>query len=127
MRWKLALKTLGVIGRGYRRFCREAAIQNSPGLQPWVARIEARALKVAPDVGGLGGRNAPLPEHAFRTPLSGRINALHNPGLKPWPNLYNRCAVNPAGYAGRTTPRLQHSSNPFARIRGRVGKGRLAN
>jgi mannose-6-phosphate isomerase-like protein (cupin superfamily) len=30
--------------------CREAAIQNSPGLQPWVSWLVKGALKVAPDV-----------------------------------------------------------------------------
>jgi hypothetical protein len=65
-------------------FCRGAATDHSPGLQPWVSPIETRALKMAPDVGAIGGVNAPFPEHSPRSPLSGRFRPLPNPGLKPW-------------------------------------------
>jgi hypothetical protein len=65
-------------------FCREAARDHSPGLQPWVRQIETRALKVAPDVRAIGGINPPFPERTRRSPLSGRFNVSPNPGLKPW-------------------------------------------
>jgi len=35
--------------------CREAATQNSPGLQPWVRWLVKGALKVAPDFGRTSG------------------------------------------------------------------------
>src|SRR5215470_13996003 len=75
----------------------EAAIEYSPGLQPWVRQIDRRALpvrhsfasstegrKVAPDVSAVGGVNTSFTEHTRRSPLSGRFDALPNPGLKPW-------------------------------------------
>ena len=34
-------------------FCREAAQDHSPGLQPWVSWLQSGALKVAPDVARL--------------------------------------------------------------------------
>jgi len=73
--------------------CRGAAIDHSPGLQPWVRQIERSALKalptprggvqfgegnprtasrVAPDVRAIGGLNTPFAEHTPRSPLSGR-------------------------------------------------------
>ncbi|HYZ71757.1 MAG TPA: hypothetical protein VE641_01680 [Chthoniobacterales bacterium] len=76
-------------------FCRGAAIDYSPGLQPWVSQTETRALKVAPDVSVTGGVNTPCPEHTRRSPLSGRFIASPHPALKPWAILYNRFAVNP--------------------------------
>jgi hypothetical protein len=91
-------------------FCREAAMDYSPGLQPWVRQIEKRALKVAPDVRETGATNRPSVERTRRSPLSGRSNALPNPGLKPWAILYNRFAVM------RHTPRakaLGCSLRPF--------------
>jgi hypothetical protein len=132
MRLRLVLKALGVVGRGYGRFCREAAIQNSPGLQPWVGRIKARALKVAPEVGAIDGLNALLPDHTPRPPLSGRFNASSNPGLKPWDVVCNRCAVRSVreycgvkgrstSCASRNTPTLHYSMTPFATIRGQGG------
>ena len=82
-------------------FCREAATDHSPGLQPWVRQIEIRAClsavvlgkwdeggKVAPDVGAIGGIHTTFPEHASRSPLSGRFPALPDPGLKPWAVLF---------------------------------------
>ena len=94
-------------------FCREAAVDYSPGLlryatarpgvgtltaylqsrdvglaesglQPWVRQIEICALKVAPDVRRTGGLNTLFPKHIRRSPLSGRFNASPDPGLKPW-------------------------------------------
>jgi hypothetical protein len=53
-------------------FCRGAAIDYSPGLQPWVRQTETSALKVAPDVRAIGGINTSFPEHTPRSPLSGR-------------------------------------------------------
>jgi hypothetical protein len=65
--------------------CRGAAIDHSPGLQPWVRQIERSAClsavvlgkwdeggKVAPDVRAIGGLNTPFAEHTPRSPLSGR-------------------------------------------------------
>ena len=52
-------------------FCRGAAIDHSPGLQPWVRQIETSALKVAPDVRAIGGISTPFPEHTARSPLGG--------------------------------------------------------
>ena len=69
-------------------FCRGAAIDYSPGLQPWVRQIETRALKVAPDVPRTRGINTLFPKRTRRPPLSGRVNASPNPGLKPWAVLY---------------------------------------
>jgi hypothetical protein len=70
-------------------FCREAAVDYSPGLQPWVRQIETRALKVAPDVRRTRGINTVFPRRTRRPPLSGRVNASPNPGLKPWAVLYS--------------------------------------
>jgi hypothetical protein len=69
-------------------FCREAAIDYSPGLKPWVRQIETAALKVAPDVRETGGINTLCPERTRRSPLSGRFDASLNPGLKPWAVLF---------------------------------------
>ena len=85
---------------GSVRFCREAAIDYSPGLQPWVRQTETRALKVAPDVSVTGWVNTPCPEHTRRSPLSGRFIASPHPGLKPWAILYNRVAVKSDGQPG---------------------------
>ena len=91
-------------------FCREAATDHSPGLQPWVRQIQTRALKVAPDVGAIGGINTTFPEHAPRSPLSGRFHSLPSPGLKPWAIMYNRFAVNPTGAQPKA---LGFSLRPF--------------
>jgi hypothetical protein len=40
-------------------FCREAAIEYGPGLQPWVGQIMTGAPKVAPDVGAVRRINPP--------------------------------------------------------------------
>jgi hypothetical protein len=86
--------------------CRGAAIDHSPGLQPWVRQIERSAClsavvlgkwdeggKVAPDVRAIGGLNTPLAEHAPRSPLSGRLTVSPNPGLKPWAVLSDHFMV----------------------------------
>jgi hypothetical protein len=114
-------------------FCREAAVDYSPGLQPWVRQIETRALKappprcagairrrrntpilqysnapparnrgrgrrrgrersasrVAPVVRRTRGINTLFPKRTRRPPLSGRVTASPNPGLKPWAVLYS--------------------------------------
>jgi hypothetical protein len=74
-------------------FCREAAVDYSPGLQPWVREIQTRALKVAPDVCETGGVNTQFPEPTPRSPLSGRFNAPTTPGLKPWAILLDHFMV----------------------------------
>jgi hypothetical protein len=63
MRRRLVLKTLGVTGRGYGRVCREAAIQNSPGLQPWV--VFYNPPQWAYPTGG-AGRNTPTLHHSIQ-------------------------------------------------------------
>jgi hypothetical protein len=80
--------------------CRGAAIQNSPGFQPWVRWSVKGALKVAPDVGRAGGITPEEPKNAPRPPLSGRISRYAiprvktlDPGLKPWAVLYSRFAA----------------------------------
>jgi hypothetical protein len=78
----LTMKWFERIAQDSVGFCSGVAIDNSPGLQPWVRQIETRALKVAPDVSANGGINTPSPEHAPRSPLSGRFDHLPNPGLK---------------------------------------------
>jgi hypothetical protein len=98
-------------------FCREAATDHSPGLQPWVTRTQKHALKVASEVLGWCQRgstiedcdirptdriNTPSPEQTPRPPLSGRLICLHHPGLKPWAMVYNRFAVNPTGSRAKT-------------------------
>ena len=50
-------------------FCREAATDYSPGLQPWVLQAETRALKVAPNVRAIRSINRPFSEHTLRSPL----------------------------------------------------------
>ena len=110
--WRL--KRLDIIAPVRGGFCREAAIEYSPGLQPWVRQTKTGALKVAPDVGAARGIKMLLPEHTARSPLlrqsldcplgitpcdaglevlSGRFNSLPNPGLKPWAVMCNRFAV----------------------------------
>jgi hypothetical protein len=106
-----ALKTLGIMAPGYRRFCREAAIQNSPGLQPWVRQTKTRALKVAPDFGAFGLIKRLLAGHAPRSPLSGWVNALANPGLNPRVIMCNRFAVS------RSTDRTRAKSEVRSRAR----------
>ena len=51
------------------------------------------ALKVAPDVRRGGGITRQQPKGVPRPPLSGRIRATHNPGLKPWAVLCSRFAA----------------------------------
>src|SRR5215472_1118525 len=54
--------SVGVTSRRDVGFCREAAIQNSPGVQPWVRWLVKGALKVAADVGRADGitRDSPF-------------------------------------------------------------------
>ena len=112
-RWRFVLKRLDSGTPVCRGFCRAAAIEYSPGLQPWVDRSKACALpvrrskgmwdeggKLAPDVRALGGINTPPPEHTLRSPLSGRIDASPNPGLNPWAVFCNRLAVKAADFKG---------------------------
>ena len=75
------------------RLCREVAMQNSPGLQPWVRWVVKGALKVARDVGHAAAITREQPKDASRPPLSGRFRATHNPGLKPWAVIYSRFAA----------------------------------
>jgi len=48
---------------------------------------------VAPMLGRVGGITPREPKHALRPPLSGRISAAPDPGLKPWAVLYSRFAA----------------------------------
>jgi hypothetical protein len=48
---------------------REAVVDHSPGLQPWVSRLENGALKVAPDGSAPDAINTPRAEHTSRPPL----------------------------------------------------------
>jgi hypothetical protein len=105
-------------------FRREAATDDSPGLQPWVTRSQKHALKVASEVLGWSqrvttieagdvrttdltthqGQNRPVDRHfSSFVPHSrnyggqaGRLICLHHPGLKPWAMVYNRFAVSVA-------------------------------
>jgi hypothetical protein len=73
---------------------REAALEYSPGLQPWVTWLSSDALKVASDVGATGKIHTPRPRTCLsRPPLSGRFICPRNPGLKPWAILYSRFAA----------------------------------
>ena len=80
--WPLGLRKLDMVTWAWGEFCREAARDHSPELQPWVGRIKARAClsavvpgkwdeggKVAPEGGAIDGLNALLPEHTPRSPL----------------------------------------------------------
>jgi hypothetical protein len=73
---------------------REAVVDHSPGLQPWVSWLENGALKVAPDGSATDAIDTPRAEHTSRPPLSGRLCEATNPGLKPWAMVYNRFAVS---------------------------------
>jgi hypothetical protein len=88
MESRLTMKWFNRIAEMSAGFCREAAVDYSPGLQPWVRQVETRALKVAPDVRRTGGINTLFPKRNRRSPLSGPFNASPNPGLKPWAVLY---------------------------------------
>jgi hypothetical protein len=88
MESQLTMKWLNGTAELSAGFCREAAIDYSPGLHPWVRQIETRALKVAPDVRETGATNRPSHERTRRSPLSGRRNGSSNPGLKPWAVLF---------------------------------------
>ena len=72
MRWRLGLKGLDIIARVYRGFCREAAIEYSPGLQPWVRQTKTGALKVAPIPPApdaiWGGRASPRAARTYNNP-----------------------------------------------------------
>jgi hypothetical protein len=81
-------------------FCREAAIDHSPGLQPWVGRLSRCALKAAPEVGANRDSNPPYPNSPPRARLSVRIYYPRNPGLEPWAMVYSRFAAE----FGRETP-----------------------
>ena len=91
-------------------YCREAARDHSPGLQPWVGRPYEIALKGRPTGFGWNpafgmGTNlsdarpttnigAALMQPASAA-LSGRIPCGPFPGLKPWAMMYSRFAANP--------------------------------
>ena len=51
------------------------------------------ALKVAPDVRPAAQITPEWPKDAPRPPLSGRIRATRNPGLKPWAVMHSRFAA----------------------------------
>ena len=71
----------------------------SPGLGDWEG-----ALKVAPD----GGLIHEEPKDAPRPPLSGRISAAPDPGLKPWAVFYSRFAAKADAFPGDKNPPPVH-------------------
>ena len=54
--------------------CREAAIQNSPGRQPWVSRVIRHALKVASEIGSAGIAGGAIEHRVRATDQSTRQN-----------------------------------------------------
>jgi hypothetical protein len=71
----------------------EAAIQNSPGLQPWVTRCTRSALKVATEVHLLAlQRVVPIARPKIGCHFQGTSHRPPNPGLKPWSVLYSHSA-----------------------------------
>jgi hypothetical protein len=88
-------------------FCREAAIDHSPGLQPWVGRLKPMCPESGTRGWGESSRQRTIlglttfglkvlvrqslgcllriaPRRAGLGVLSGRIYYPRNPGLKPW-------------------------------------------
>ena len=94
-------------------FCREAATDNSPGLQPGVTSLVNSPRRWRPKVGSnltsqifAGGT---VHRHLFRPCGASSVAGVY-PGLKAWAVMYNRFAVN------RTDPgakALSRSVRPF--------------
>ena len=91
--------------------CREAAVENSPGLSALGKATNEIALKVATEALGwcqvleqlriaMFARPTESTHRAQNKPF-GRFQrgslCLRYPGLKPWAMMYNRFAVNPTG------------------------------
>jgi hypothetical protein len=78
--------------------------------------VSKSARKAAPDFGHAAGITREQPKDAPRPPLSGRICATDNPGLKPWAIMYSRFASKlysrhfVPGYLHRVPPGQNRSS-----------------
>ena len=99
----------------------------------WTRRIRAQQVenrdgggKVAPDVGRVDGIIREEPKDPLRPPLSGRISATPDPGLKPWAVLYSRFAAKPPSFFGTRTPgacpHFRLHIKPLSRSRGQGRK-----
>jgi hypothetical protein len=79
-------------------FCREAARDHSPGLQPWVRQIETRALKVAPArcAGAIRRRrNTPILQYSNTPPARNRGRGRVRSASRVAPDVRAIGGINP--------------------------------